>query len=272
MHFPFYKYQGTGNDFVIFDNRKGVLPSYSVPFIQKICDRRFGIGADGFIIISHHPSYDFEMIYHNADGSQSFCANGSRCAVHLAHHLGIITQEAYFLSSDVPLRAYIEADDIHLQLNDVAEIHTVQEGYLLNTGALHYVRHVDDWATWDVCQAGHAVRNRPLFKKEGVNVNFVHLEENNTLFVRTYERGVEDETLSCGTGVVAAALVAGSTGYKSPITVHTKGGTLRVSFKQKRKCHFQEIRLLGPAKMVFHGKIDMNRELVTGQLQRIANA
>lgn len=258
MHLPFYKYQGTGNDFIIIDNRQNILHAYSTSLVQKLCNRRFGIGADGFMVIKNHREYDFEMTYHNADGSQSLCGNGSRCAVHLANQLGIIDQEAYFLTTDGPHQASIKKDLIHLQLHDVSEIQTWQDGYLLNTGSPHYVQQVDDGTDLDVYKAGKKIRNAPPFQKQGINVNFVSLEKDNKISVRTYERGVEDETLSCGTGVVAAALVAATKGYTSPIAIHTQGGILQVSFTKTNSHHFHNIHLIGPAKMVFQGRIDVN--------------
>lgn len=258
MRLPFYKYQGTGNDFIIVDDRQGILDTYSHHLIRRLCDRHFGIGADGFIVIRNHQGYNFEMIYHNADGSQSLCGNGSRCAVHLARQLGIVDEEAYLLTTDGPHQAYVREHLIHIKLKDISEIRTWQDGYLLDTGSPHYVQQVDDWGNLDVYSTGQRIRNMPPMQKEGVNINFVGLEKNNTLFVSTYERGVENETLSCGTGVVAAALMAATKGYTSPVTVNTKGGTLQVSFAHKYRHHFQDIYLIGPAKMVFQGKIDIH--------------
>ena len=258
MHIPFYKYQGTGNDFIIVDNRQDVLPAYSPTLVPKLCDRRFGIGADGFIVLKDHQGYDFEMTYHNADGSQSLCGNGSRCAVHLANQLGIIAQKGYFLTTDGPHHASIKEDLIYLKLSDVSDIQALQDGYVLNTGSPHYVKQVHDWKDLDVRQAGKKIRNTPPFHKKGINVNFVSFESNNKIFVRTYERGVEEETLSCGTGAVAAALIAATKGQKSPITIHTQGGILQVSFEQRNNHHFESIYLIGPARMVFRGVIDTN--------------
>jgi diaminopimelate epimerase len=257
MHIPFYKYQGTGNDFIIVDNRESILETYATNLVRKLCDRHFGIGADGLIVLQNRHGYNFEMIYHNADGSQSLCGNGSRCAVHLAKHLGIIDQEAYLLAIDGPHRAYIKGGLIHLRLRDVPEIQTLQNGYLLNTGSPHYVQQVDDdWEYLDVYKAGKEIRYAPPFQKEGVNVNFVRLQGDHTIVVRTYERGVEEETLSCGTGAVAAALSAATKGYESPVTVYTQGGVLQVSFTKELPHHFQDIYLIGPASIVFKGEID----------------
>ncbi len=260
MHLPFYKYQGTGNDFIMIDNRKSVLNGCPASFVQKLCDRHWGIGADGLIVIQEHREYDFEMIYHNADGTQSLCGNGSRCAVHLAKQLGIIDEEAYFLATDGPHRACFQDGLIHLQLHDVSEIQMLEDGYLLDTGSPHYVKRVDDLKNLNVYKEGRQIRNSPPFQKTGINVNFVSLEEDNSITVRTYERGVEDETLSCGTGVVAAALTAATQGYTSPISARTQGGLLQVGFTKRNNRHFQQIHLIGPAKMVFQGTIEVNLE------------
>lgn len=255
MHLPFYKYHGTGNDFIIVDNRQGMLGKYTHRLITDLCDRHFGIGADGFIVINNHLQYDFEMIYYNADGSKSLCGNGSRCAVHLANQLGIIDQEAYFLTTDGLHKAYIKENLVHLHMHDVFDIHTIQNGYWLNVGAPHYVEFILHDNNLDVCKTGQAIRNSLKLLEVDANVNFVQLKPNNILSVRTYERGVEDETLSCGTGVVAASLVAATKGYTSPVDITTQGGTLHVRFTKKSTQHFQDIYLVGPVKQVFQGEV-----------------
>ncbi len=257
MVISFYKYQGTGNDFIIADNRQGLLSRYFSSLVPKLCDRRLGIGADGFIAFQNHVGYDFELAYYNADGSQSLCGNGSRCGVHFAQQLGIIQQKAYFLTTDGSHQAYIKEELIYLKMGDVYEIKTLWDGYVLNTGSPHYVKFLDNLEHWDVYQAGKAIRDSEPFQKEGTNVNFVQLEEDNTLFVRTYERGVEDETLSCGTGATAAALVAATKGYTSPITIKTRGGTLQVRFLRHKNGYFEDVFLIGPVKLVFQGTIDI---------------
>src|SRR3569623_391687 len=257
MYLPFYKYQGTGNDFIIIDNRKDILQTYSTSLVQQLCTRRLGIGSDGFIVLRAREGYDFEMVYHNADGSQSLCGNASRCTIHLARQLGIIDQRAYFLTTDGAHRAYIKEDLIHVQLKEVSEIQVLLNGYWLNNGSPHYVQWVEDLENLDVYTIGKKIRHSPPFQKEGVNVNFVQSGKDNTLYVRTYERGVENETLSCGTGATAAAIVASIRGYTSPVTIETKGGTLQVSFMQKDNRYFYNIYLAGPVKLVFQGKIDL---------------
>ena len=259
MFISFYKYHGTGNDFIIIDNRNGTWgqhTQYTVALVQKLCNRRLGIGADGLMLMQRHERYDFEVIYYNADGSQSLCGNGSRCAIHLAQYWGIIGQQAYFLTTDGPHQAFIQEGLIHLSMHDVAEIQLLADGYFLNTGSPHYIRLVDDLTSLDVRRIGSAIRHSQPFQKIGTNVSFVQLEGNNKLSIRTYERGVEDETLSCGTGVTAAALVASTKGYTSPIQVSTQGGSLQVSFKAAPQ-GFTDIYLIGPATMVFQGRIDI---------------
>lgn len=257
MRLSFYKYQGTGNDFIIVDDRQKKLGSYSQEFVQRLCNRRLGIGADGFMVLRDHAAYDFEMVYHNADGSQSLCGNGSRCAVHLAQQLSMINEEAYFLTTDGAHRAYIVGDIIHVKMHDVTEIKNLSEGYLLNTGSPHYVTWAENLANLDVNAQGKKIRNSALFQKEGVNVNFARREANGKLALRTYERGVEAETLSCGTGATATALVASLMGSKSPIDISTLGGDLQVRFNSKSSQHFQDIYLVGPAQQVYQGTIDI---------------
>ncbi|MEL6606759.1 MAG: diaminopimelate epimerase [Bacteroidota bacterium] len=257
MRLTFYKYQGTGNDFIIVDDRQKELGNHSNEFVQKLCDRRLGIGADGFIVLRDHEEHDFEMIYHNADGSQSLCGNGSRCVVHLAQQLGMIDQEAYFLTTDGTHQAHIQNGLIHVKMHDVTEVRELLEGYWLDTGSPHYVTWVKGLDSMDVYQQGQKIRNSGPFQKEGVNVNFVQRKDDRTLAMRTYERGVEGETLSCGTGATAVALVASLEGSTSPVTIDARGGQLQVSFTKDSEQHFQNIYLIGPAQQVYQGTIDI---------------
>lgn len=258
MQLSFYKYQGNGNDFVIIDDRENILVGCTGNLARRLCHRRWGIGADGLVVIQAHTAYDFAMTYHNADGSQSLCGNGSRCAVYLAQQLGIIDRKAHFLTTDGPHRAHIKGHLVYLQLHNVSSIQFLHNGYLLDTGSPHYVQWVEDCINLDVFTKGREIRNSPPFQKNGVNVNFVQLRKDNSLYVRTYERGVEDETLSCGTGAVAAALAATTRGYMSPVTVSSPGGVLRVSFKHGVVGGFQDVCLVGPARLVFQGLIDLD--------------
>ena len=253
---PFCKYQGTGNDFIFVDNRYRLFDKHLAHLVPMLCQRRFSIGADGFMVLQGHRPYDFEVIYYNADGSQSMCANGSRCAVRFAQYSKIIEQEAHFLTNDGAHRAFVKDDLVHLKMSDVTSLEPFSEGYLLDTGAPHYVTWVDSWQQLDVYKEGRAIRNSAPFQNQGINVSFVALEPDRTIFVRTYERGVEAETLSCGTGVVAAALVASTRRLKSPINVKTRGGSLQVQF-QSDKTGFKDIYLIGPAKRIFQGVIDL---------------
>jgi len=253
---PFYKYHGTGNDFILVDNitNPNVTCPHDSELIKSLCHRKFGIGADGFIFLEKSGSYDFEMIYYNSDASQSLCGNGSRCAVHLASYLGIINNVANFLAIDGPHQARIQDNLVYLQLHDVSTIQMMGNDYFLNTGSPHYVRLVQNLAETDIIALGKAINASQPFQNTGTNVNFVQLEANNQISVRTYERGVNDETLSCGTGVVAATLVASQKGYISPLYVVTKGGELQVSFC-KGDTVYNNICLVGPATQVFQGKI-----------------
>lgn len=255
MAISFYKYQGTGNDFVMVDNRKLAFPANDEAFVKHLCDRRTGIGADGLILLQDHPDYDFEMVYFNADGRLgSMCGNGARCTVRFARALGVIEDVACFLAADGEHQASVERDLIQLKMNDVKNVERIGEDYFLNTGSPHYVRFVDDVENLDVYEEGRAIRYNDRFKAAGTNVNFVQRLSDNEIFVRTYERGVEDETLSCGTGVTAAALVAGLEGMKSPVKVKTLGGNLEVAFEHDSE-GFKYIYLIGPTKQVFTGVI-----------------
>ena len=259
MLMSFYKYQGTGNDFVMIDNRNDVFDKSNIDQIQHICDRRFGIGADGLILIEDLADMDFNMIYYNADGSQSFCGNGSRCAVAFAKQLGIINKQAMFLSTDGEHEAWINDNgEVSLKMHDVEKIEKGDGYYYINTGSPHYIIPVNDVNIIDVKTKGAAIRFNNRFKTEGTNVNFVKYADN-SLDIRTYERGVEDETLSCGTGVTAAALsLADKQNTEAgKIEVNAVGGKLQVAFKRSDKT-FKDIWLIGPAKFVYHGEIEIN--------------
>jgi len=251
----FTKYQGTGNDFIMIDNRMAVVDPNNHTLIIKLCDRKFGIGADGLILIQNHPEYDFEMIYFNADASQSMCGNGSRCAVHFARQLKLIGNSCRFLAIDGPHEATIKGDIVKLKMGDVGKVDKIKEDYFVNTGSPHYVRLVDDIHSFPVFEEGKFIRNSERYKKEGTNVNFVELRQDNEIFVRTYERGVENETLSCGTGVTACSLAVSLTGYRSPVKVSTLGGDLEVSFEKQPDNAFKQVYLSGPAQEVFQGTV-----------------
>ncbi len=254
MELKFYKYQGTGNDFVMVDNRAGVFDITNTSLVAKLCHRRFGIGADGFILLENEPGFDFKMVYFNSDGNQSsMCGNGGRCLVQFAHDLGVIGDRTCFLATDGPHDAYLEKGLVHLKMIDVDQIEKNEDHFYMNTGSPHYVTSVKDIKTYPVFEEGREIRYNSRFKEKGTNVNFTE-KKGDLLYVRTYERGVEDETYSCGTGVTAAALAASYSGMLSPVRIHTLGGELSISFK-KTETGFNEIYLIGPALRVFEGTI-----------------
>ena len=261
MKFHFYKYQAAGNDFVMIDNRSGEF-SFSTEQIKKICDRKFGVGADGIMLIEKHPDLDFNLVYYNRDGSQSLCGNGSRAAMHFASFLGMVNGHASFNAYDGRHDAeLLPSDIVRLKMNDTKDVSTVGSDYKINTGSPHLIKFVEKVSDFPVFEEGKKIRYSDPYKEKGINVNFVESLPNNTIFVRTYERGVENETLSCGTGVTAAALAASLKGFKSPVSIKTLGGELSVEFKSGQSAApasaFHEIFLVGPAKMVFEGDLEL---------------
>lgn len=259
MKVNFYKYQGTGNDFIIIDNRKNNI-SLSDMQINQLCDRRFGVGADGLMLLENHPSLDFNMKYFNADGKEStMCGNGGRCLVAFAKSISLIDKKTNFNAIDGVHKATVNKNNsISLQMQDVSYVRLVNTNYFLNTGSPHYVTFRDDIKNIDVYNRGREIRYSAEFSPEGTNVNFVEFQDNK-LFVRTYERGVENETLSCGTGVTASAISASiySDSDKNSYDIITKGGYLNVSFKKQDSNTFSDIWLTGPATFVFKGEIDI---------------
>lgn len=264
MKIHFYKYQATGNDFVLIDNLSGKYV-FSPGQIKSICDRKFGIGADGLMLLEKHPSLHFNLRYYNSDGSQSLCGNGSRAAVNLASSLGLVNGKAKFEAFDGLHDAEIEPDGIvRLKMNEVTEVKKTGDDYFINTGSPHFVRFVTGLENYPVYETGRKIRYSDAFLPDGANVNFVEIRPQNTIFVRTYERGVENETLSCGTGVTAAALAASYHHFHSPITIKTLGGDLKVEFKTRQSglspgqvVIFEDIYLVGPAKLVFEGDLEL---------------
>lgn len=265
MQIKFFKYQGTGNDFIIIDNRNLKFPKENYHLVAFLCNRKFGVGADGLMLLEHKKGYDFEMVYYNSDGKPStMCGNGGRCLVAFAYHMEIIKKNANFWAVDGPHEAEIIAKDgnalqVKLKMQDVKTIENINNDLFLNTGSPHYIKFVNNLASINVCEQGKKIRFSSLFKNEGTNVNFIEYK-NNCLHVRTYERGVENETLSCGTGVTAAALAyAFKKKDKNLNLVHieTPGGLLKVHFEQIGHSEFREIWLEGPATLVFEGKINV---------------
>lgn len=259
MIIDFYKYQGTGNDFVLIDNRDLAISKNNTDLIKTLCDRKFGIGADGLILLQNKEGFDFEMVYFNSDGNESsMCGNGGRCITAFAHFLEVIEESCSFLAIDGPHEAKIENGDwVELKMGDVATVEQGEDYYLLDTGSPHYVIFVEDIDDINVVENGQAIRYSQRFKKEGVNVNFVE-SESDKIIVATYERGVEDETLSCGTGVVASAI---SFTLRHPnnkeVNIKTKGGDLKVRLEQVTDGQFENLWLCGKAEQVFQGQIEI---------------
>ncbi|MEZ2335937.1 diaminopimelate epimerase [Mucilaginibacter sp. RCC_168] len=259
MNIRFYKYQGAGNDFILVDNRENKIDHSNPKLISSLCNRRFGIGGDGMMFLQNKESFDFEMVYYNADGApSSMCGNGGRCIVAFAKFLGIINNETEFLAVDGPHHAKISdsGDWVSLQMINVDQINTDNDAYVLNTGSPHYVKQVEDLEHRDVYQEGKAIRNNAIYREKGINVNFVE-PTGDGYFVRTFERGVEDETFACGTGVTAVALAMASHNQKTGhITTPIKvlGGDLNIRFNYDGKV-FTDIFLEGPAVQVFSGEV-----------------
>nr|WP_314896526.1 diaminopimelate epimerase [uncultured Flavobacterium sp.] len=260
MQIEFYKYQGTGNDFVMIDNRQGIFPKDNIELIARLCDRRFGIGGDGLILLENDPETDFKMVYYNSDGNQSsMCGNGGRCLVAFAKKLNVIQNSTTFIATDGLHHATI-ADDglVSLQMIDVADVKITPDHVFLNTGSPHHVQLVEDLEHYNVKENGASIRYGELYGKQGSNINFVKQVDATTFSLRTYERGVEDETLSCGTGATAAAIamnVLGKTEANS-IDLNVEGGKLVVSF-DKKDGQFTNVFLKGPAEFVFKGSIEI---------------
>lgn len=260
MKVEFYKYQGTGNDFVILENRDNRYDDLTPKQVKRICDRRFGIGADGLMMLNKHIELDFEMKYFNADGNESsMCGNGGRCLVQFARNQGMHKSTYQFMAIDGMHEADIDLQNkVRLKMKDVDKVE-YHNGYaVLNTGSPHFVKFADNVEEIDVPETGREIRYSKTFAAEGINVNFVETIDEDGIFVRTYERGVEDETLSCGTGVTASALMnAHNEKGFNRVEVKTPGGHLSVEFNKTDDEHFDNIWLCGPAEMVFKGEIEI---------------
>lgn len=261
MKLHFFKYQGTGNDFILVDNRKNEYPVLSREQIHHLCDRRFGIGADGLMLLQERAGYDFEMKYYNADGKEgSLCGNGSRCMIKFVYQLGIHKEMYKFLAADGVHEAEIDTDGtVSLKMKDVRMIKRFHNDYILDTGSPHYIKLVNHVMDMDVYKKGYEIRHSKEFEDDGINVNFVEqTDEPDEIIVRTFERGVEDETLSCGTGVTAAALVCyhNENGFNE-VKVKTLGGHLSIEFDRIDDNRYENIWLCGPAEKVFEGSVEI---------------
>lgn len=292
MRMKFFKYQATGNDFILIDNRKNLFDVTNRQLIKRICDRKFGIGSDGLILLNESKGYDFQMVYCNPDGKEStMCGNGGRCITAFAHYLGIIKKKALFLAIDgehqaivvtshysdknwseikspsatpkqsdeheVPITSGFREIVISLKMQNVKNIQIFPDYCMLNTGSPHYVKFVKNVKNLDVFNEARKIRYSAKFKKHGINVNFVEIK-GNKLFVRTYERGNEYETLSCGTGIVASVVSASAKnllGINNFCNVRTLGGELQVKFKKKSV--YTDIWLTGPVNFVFEGYVEI---------------
>ncbi|QLE00275.1 diaminopimelate epimerase [Galbibacter sp. BG1] len=256
MKLNFYKYQGTGNDFVMIDNRHDILPKNDTKLVNRLCDRKFGIGADGLILLENCETADFKMVYYNADGNESsMCGNGGRCLVAFANFLGVVGNNCSFMAVDGLHHASISEGIVSLAMQNVPAIDTFEAYSFLNTGSPHHVQLVKNLNELDVKSNGEKLRYGK-YGNAGSNINFVEQETADVFSVRTYERGVEDETLSCGTGVTAVALAMYETSKtkSKEVTLKTPGGALKVSF-EKNGQGYTNIQLVGPATQVYSGAI-----------------
>lgn len=257
MTMTFYKYQGTGNDFIIVDNRLQIINKNNTKRIAELCDRRFGIGADGFILLENDETSDFKMVYYNSDGNESsMCGNGGRCIVAFAKFLGIIESETEFLAIDGLHKAKIENDIVYLRMQDVNNVEIYKNHLFLDTGSPHHVELVSGLNNFEVKESGARIRYGQPYNEAGSNVNFVEQLSADSFAVRTYERGVEDETFSCGTGVTAVAIAMHKSGNSKSkaVNLKTPGGQLKVTFDISDKV-YNNIWLIGPAEQVFKGDI-----------------
>ena len=256
-HF-FYKYQGTGNDFVMIDNRLGAFERHNTDLIAHLCNRRTGVGADGLILLETDPDYDFRMVYYNADGKEStMCGNGGRCIVAFANFLGIIEKNTEFIAIDGPHLARIDDAYVELKMQDVSSIFSNDNYHVLDTGSPHYVALQSSLQAIDMNTEGSKIRHTAPFDVNGVNVNFAEKINDDTFVIRTYERGVEGETLSCGTGATAVAIAmfhSNQTTSKS-ISLETQGGVLKVRF-EPHSPSYSDVWLCGPTKQVFKGDLE----------------
>ncbi|SHN21027.1 diaminopimelate epimerase [Flavobacterium xinjiangense] len=260
MQIEFYKYQGTGNDFVMIDNRSNFFPKDNIQLIARLCDRRFGIGGDGLILLENDIETDFKMVYYNSDGNQSsMCGNGGRCLVAFAKKLHVIKDNTTFIATDGLHHASVAENGIvSLQMIDVPEVKITPDYVFMNTGSPHHIQLVEDLEHYNVKENGASIRYGELYGKQGSNINFVKKIDETTFSLRTYERGVEDETLACGTGATAVAIAMNVLGETkaSSIDLNVEGGKLVVSFDEKDG-KFTNVFLKGPAEFVFKGTIEI---------------
>ncbi|MBN2008039.1 diaminopimelate epimerase [candidate division KSB1 bacterium] len=265
---PFTKLSATGNDFILFDNHKNILVNENPAFFQRICQRRTGIGADGILILNAGLQSDFAMTYFNSDGSLGeMCGNGARASAHYAHHRGI-TASSHVIFDVLGVKYEADVDDNKVQLampppkeiklspRIFSEPLFYRDGYA-NVGVPHYVLFTDDVAAIDVNEIGRKYRYHEAMQPWGTNVNFVEKIDDNTLKIRTYERGVEEETQACGTGTISSVIVAMKHHMAvSPVHVHAPGGTLIVECDDE----FRTIYLSGQVEMIYDGELYLQED------------
>ena len=261
MWLDFYKYEATGNDFIVIDNRKQLFDITNNYLVQRLCNRKFGIGSDGLLILQSHNLYDFEMIYLNLDGKiGSFCGNGARCMILFAHKLHLFKNKTLFWSIDGLHQGYLKntKNEVTIKMKDIERINYHNNDFIIDSGSPHYIKFEPDIKSIDIVKEGRKIRNDNAFKGEGINVNFVTIIDNK-LHIRTYERGVEDETLSCGTGAVASSVaysIKNRYYNDNQVKLNTLGGSLEVEF-EKIDNRYQNIYLKGNVREVFNGRINI---------------
>ena len=261
MTILFEKYHGAGNDFIMIDCRETDESFFTQERVKYLCDRHFGVGADGMILLLDDPSTDFRMKYFNSDGREgTMCGNGGRCIVAFVSSKGLINSRTHFTGIDGIHEAVINSDEtVSLHMIDVKEVKKLSDGYLLDTGSKHFVTVRENVADINVFEEGRHLRYQPRFGADGANINFIKPGKNNEIFIRTYERGVENETLACGTGSVASAITAYTLNRSdnSSYILHTQGGQLKVRFTPGDDGSFTDIWLEGPVKYVFSGEMEL---------------
>ena len=258
MKLKFFKYQGAGNDFVMIDDRQQTFP-ISTKLINRLCDRHFGVGADGLILLQNDKEFDFKMVYFNSDGNEStMCGNGGRCIIRFANDLDVASENMTFTAIDGLHHGIVDNNVIRLQMIDVDEVEDHNDYLFMNTGSPHHVEFVEKVDDVDVYNRGKEIRNGSPYFEKGSNVNFVEVMPDNNLRIRTYERGVENETLACGTGITAAAISAYVKNLvdKKSIEIKALGGDLSVNFEENNH-KFVNVWLNGPAVKVFEGEIEI---------------
>ena len=256
MVIEFYKYQATGNDFIIIDDRENIFDVNDSSLIKSLCERRLGIGADGLILLRDHLKYDFEMLYFNSDGAKSsLCGNGARCIVKFAFTLGIISEKTSFFAIDGEHQANLIEEDVSIRFNDISKIEFDNDNMVIDSGSPHFIILNEKINDINIDYEARKIRNSKKYKSKGINVNFVAVD--NAISMRTYERGVEAETLSCGTGAVATAvgLHYSKNIEDNIVQLNTKGGVLTVSFDEFNGC-YKNIWLTGEVNLIYIGEFE----------------